>query len=265
MLFEDPRKTPRNGRVITFYSYKGGVGRSMALANIGVILAQASANSQTPTRVLLVDWDLEAPGLEKYFTDKPQVSLSCKPEDAPGIVDLIVAKDAGRPLNWHDCIVTAKMQGVSVDLIISGRQGGDQESRKSYAQQVQSLNWPHLFENADIGRYFDQLRNEWMAEYDFILIDSRTGITDIGDICTVIMPDILVPLFVTNAPVGGPHVRSGKRVHRMPDFAARDQPAEHRRRQEGRDPRPKGKAILAGRPNATACGSGAVTPRECRV
>lgn len=30
---------PRNGRVVTFYSYKGGTGRTMALANIAWILA----------------------------------------------------------------------------------------------------------------------------------------------------------------------------------------------------------------------------------
>ena len=44
----------------------------------------------------------------------------------------------------------------------------------------------------------DSLRDEWRAEYDFVLVDSRTGITDIGDICTVILPDVLVFLFVTN-------------------------------------------------------------------
>ena len=48
-------------RVVTFYSYKGGVGRTLALANIGVLLAKRGK------RVLLMDWDLEAPGLEDTF------------------------------------------------------------------------------------------------------------------------------------------------------------------------------------------------------
>jgi MinD-like ATPase involved in chromosome partitioning or flagellar assembly len=39
-------------RIITFYSYKGGTGRSMALANIAWILASAGK------RVLAIDWDL---------------------------------------------------------------------------------------------------------------------------------------------------------------------------------------------------------------
>ena len=38
--------------IYTFYSYKGGVGRSMALANIGDILARAGL------RVLMIDFDL---------------------------------------------------------------------------------------------------------------------------------------------------------------------------------------------------------------
>ena len=49
--------------VYTFYSYKGGVGRSMALANVAALLARAGH------RVLAIDWDLEAPGLERYFTE----------------------------------------------------------------------------------------------------------------------------------------------------------------------------------------------------
>lgn len=49
------------GTVVTFYSYKGGVGRTLALANIGVLLAKWSY------RVLAVAWDLEGPGLHLYY------------------------------------------------------------------------------------------------------------------------------------------------------------------------------------------------------
>src|ERR1051326_8441520 len=49
------------GRIATFYSYKGGTGRSMALANFAWIMAASGK------RVLAIDWDLEAPGLHRYF------------------------------------------------------------------------------------------------------------------------------------------------------------------------------------------------------
>lgn len=50
-----------DGIITTFYSYKGGVGRSFALANA------AAAISAWGYRVLCIDWDLDAPGLAHYF------------------------------------------------------------------------------------------------------------------------------------------------------------------------------------------------------
>ena len=43
-------------RFVTFYSYKGGVGRTSALVNVAVLRAMQGNN------VLILDFDLEAPG-----------------------------------------------------------------------------------------------------------------------------------------------------------------------------------------------------------
>src|SRR5215211_1822427 len=85
------------GQIITFYSYKGGTGRSMALANCACLLArgaiQTPGERDTPKRVLAIDWDLEAPGLHRYF----QSLLRDAPEKLfrtqPGVVDAFVAFD----------------------------------------------------------------------------------------------------------------------------------------------------------------------------
>ena len=45
---------------VSFYSYKGGVGRSMALANLATLLARKGR------RVFMIDFDLEAPGLDSF-------------------------------------------------------------------------------------------------------------------------------------------------------------------------------------------------------
>ena len=74
-------KTDRKGRIITFYSYKGGTGRTMALANVGWILASSGK------RVLLVDWDLEAPGLHRYLSP---FLLDGELTSSDGIIDLIL-------------------------------------------------------------------------------------------------------------------------------------------------------------------------------
>ena len=72
--------------VVTFYSYKGGVGRTNALANVGYKLALEGQ------RVLLVDFDLEAPSLnaENFF---PRVVDPEIPEadcGSGGVIDYVL-------------------------------------------------------------------------------------------------------------------------------------------------------------------------------
>src|SRR6266516_2572082 len=62
--------------IVSFYSFKGGVGRTMALVNVGAALAMAGQ------RVLLVDFDLEAPGLDTFNLPKTM-------EPAPGMVEFV--------------------------------------------------------------------------------------------------------------------------------------------------------------------------------
>src|SRR5262252_1220498 len=77
------------GLVCTFYSYKGGVGRSMALANVAVLLARWGQ------RVLVIDWDLEAPGLERFFG----LWLQGSRHSSPGLIDLISSYDVEKTGN----------------------------------------------------------------------------------------------------------------------------------------------------------------------
>ena len=62
--------------VTTFYSFKGGVGRTMALVNAAVELAN------TGRRVLVVDFDLEAPGLDTFDFLHAAV-------EGPGVIDFV--------------------------------------------------------------------------------------------------------------------------------------------------------------------------------
>ena len=62
--------------VITFYSFKGGVGRTMALVNVAAELVRRGR------KVLVVDFDLEAPGLETYKHLQP-------PKPHQGIVEYV--------------------------------------------------------------------------------------------------------------------------------------------------------------------------------
>ncbi len=66
--------------IFTLYSYKGGVGRSMALANL------AECFLQRGLKVVMIDWDLEAPGLENYFyADKELSRVTAR----RGLIDML--------------------------------------------------------------------------------------------------------------------------------------------------------------------------------
>ena len=83
-------QTEQQGQIITFYSYKGGTGRSMALANVACLLAQEKQGD-----VLMIDWDLEAPGLDEYFEPYCEAEL----EENEGLIEFITqAIESLRPM-----------------------------------------------------------------------------------------------------------------------------------------------------------------------
>src|SRR4051794_10608834 len=70
------------GQIITFYSYKGGTGRSMAVANYACWLV--TTYPALARGVLVMDWDLEAPGLHRYFAE---VAERAENMERPGIIN----------------------------------------------------------------------------------------------------------------------------------------------------------------------------------
>jgi MinD-like ATPase involved in chromosome partitioning or flagellar assembly len=168
--------------IFTFYSFKGGVGRSMTLANVAALLARWNQ------RVLIVDWDLEAPGIEQYF--KKWLTGSARDKD--GVVDIVAGFAKGEVRDWRNGTLQVNPpRSKAIDIITAGRDDG------KYSDTLRSLDWEALFERR-FGNYLEELRGEWKREYDFVLIDSRTGVTDIGSICTIHLPDVLVAMFTAN-------------------------------------------------------------------
>lgn len=175
--------------IVTFYSYKGGTGRSLALANVAVLLAQQGH------RVLAVDFDLEAPGLSRYLqleTD-PDVLL----DRERGLLDLLRAVHHAEPAqakpNWRNFVTMLRRQsGGALSLMTSGRRDDD------YAARVLAFEWDDFFAYHGGGDFIERMRNDWRQEYDFVLVDSRTGFTDTGGICTIQLPDVIVAVFTAS-------------------------------------------------------------------
>ncbi|MGK5531577.1 KGGVGR-motif variant AAA ATPase [Streptomyces sp. URMC 129] len=169
------------GQIITFYSYKGGVGRSFALANAAVLLARWGY------RVLCVDWDLEAPGLAYFFREH------CAPPTAGLLEMLEEVRDGGRPSGTEARTPVELPGGARLDLIAAGR-----SDDPGYVARLQTIDWDALYRDHDLGAVLEEWRARWMRDYDVVLVDSRTGITDAGGICTAQVPDVLVFVFTAN-------------------------------------------------------------------
>lgn len=190
------------GEIITFYSYKGGTGRSMAMANVAWILASRRK------KVLIIDWDLEAPGLHRYFapflTDRDVTS-------SRGVIDFIreFAVRAATPVeadrqrsDWFVPLADILDYAVSLrwpyfspgmlDLVPAGQQDA------SYATRVNSFSWDTFYDKLGGGAFLETMKKLIREQYDYVLIDSRTGVSDTSGICTVQLPDTVVVCFTLN-------------------------------------------------------------------
>src|SRR5688572_17697714 len=163
----------RNGKIVTVYSYKGGTGRSMILANVAWILASQGK------RVLAVDWDLEAPGLHRYF--QPFL-VDNDLSSSDGVIDFVTdfAMEAMTPIkgqkgemrDWYIEHANILRYAVSLDwdfpdrgtldFISAGRQ------TPSYSSKVNSFNWQNFYDRFGGGVFFEATKEKIRSEYDYI-------------------------------------------------------------------------------------------------
>ncbi|MCX4859323.1 FxSxx-COOH system tetratricopeptide repeat protein [Streptomyces canus] len=248
------------GKIVTFYSYKGGTGRTMALANVGWILAGAGH------RVLVVDWDLEAPGLHRYLHP-----LLVDPElhSSKGLINMVQAyvrtvlspqepvgrgdggsprpgplaaegdnwlRDAADPAPYTIGLLLELPSGGRLDFLPAGRQSA------AYSAAVTSFNWHSFYNQYGGGHFLQALREQMISSYDYVLIDSRTGVSDTSGICTILLPDVLVDCFTMSVQSirGGVDAaaavkRSAPRPIKVLPVPMRVEEAETERLEAGRD------------------------------
>ncbi|MDW5416843.1 AAA family ATPase [Iodobacter sp. CM08] len=210
------------GKIVTFYSFKGGVGRTMAVANLAFL---AALNGK---RVLVMDWDLEAPGLAYYFRGLLSSAETRALGDAPGVLDILsewsatiekaesdeevsalqqrfeegsVFKDCVRTLIEAEMSADLLPATAALDIISAGSNkvkaittAGDLPYEEALAQ----FSWADFFDKYAGGFALEQLRLWAKKNYDFVLIDSRTGLSDIAGVCTMQLPDSVALCFALN-------------------------------------------------------------------
>ncbi|MCD8182559.1 MAG: AAA family ATPase [Bacteroides sp.] len=175
-------------KTIAFYSYKGGVGRTLALSNIAMRLADFGK------KVVMLDFDLEAPGLHCKFADFSKGKSLNK-----GIVDYLYEFHKN-----HQIPPSIKEYGKSMHnttrpmfLIPAGN-----PNSSDYWRKLSSINWFELFygEQALGVPFFLDMKQKIEKELapDYFLIDTRTGITDISNLTLSLLADQVVILSANN-------------------------------------------------------------------
>jgi len=176
-------------KTVTFYSYKGGTGRSLALANCAIYLARLELS------VVALDFDLEAPGLHyKFSTNSEGKPLPVK----AGVVDYLhkFMVDGEIPSSLKDFTIDLKVPGSDkplATLIPAGRAPSPE-----YWSSLARINWHDLFyaKSAKGVELLLDLKSRIADELqpDFLLIDARTGITEMGGVATTVLADEVVCL-----------------------------------------------------------------------
>ncbi|MFG2134144.1 FxSxx-COOH system tetratricopeptide repeat protein [Streptomyces sp. NPDC048751] len=207
-----PPDRPSEGRIITFHSPQGGTGRTMALANVAWIIASQGH------RVLTADWNLEAPGLDRFlhpFLDRGALRRR------PGVLELVLGHVArveeararlpepgGLPqdpgeMDRLDAWVAAHtgiedaVSPLQVDFPAGGRldhlhaRTADNEWARAYS----TPDWDRFYDERFGGRFLDALCALFRRDYDYVLVDSPKGGSDLADLCTIQLPDVLVHCF----------------------------------------------------------------------
>ena len=171
-------------QTVTFYSYKGGTGRSLLLANLAVLLAKLGR------RVVAVDFDLEAPGLPyKFF-----------PEQRPrsdGVVEWLRDTIGGHPpASLDDYLVDVDLDAAWFDhgwlkLMPAGR-----APSPNYFQDLLRLNLDRRLDDGVALDALVDLQQRLATDFDtdYLFLDARTGITPTNPVTTHVLADTVVAL-----------------------------------------------------------------------
>jgi len=181
---------------ITFYSYKGGVGRSLAVANAARYLALSNK------KVAVLDLDLEAPGLHYKFSNNENGD----PIDIQiGIVDYIyeyLTNSEQAPPSLKQIMIPLDVHGThnKIQFIPAGS-----STSAVYWNKLSHINWNELLRipneegiSKGIELFIDLKSRIERFGFDFLLIDSRTGIGEISEFAVNILADKLVCMVVDN-------------------------------------------------------------------
>lgn len=198
-LLDSPSRKPKNNvPVVTFYSYKGGVGRTTALASFASHLA---INKEM--KVVIMDCDFEAPGLTNFFMEDPD-NISYK----NGLVEYFLDSELEDRmiLSHYYWEASKKFSGKgSIYVFHAGNLSSDEELgfrfKSNLIHYMNGLTRLDIFSKNSLNDKFKSLFNEVQRQLqpDIILLDSRTGFNDVFGVMAFRLSDVVLGFFGSDA------------------------------------------------------------------
>lgn len=157
-------------QVISFYSYKGGVGRTIALIETAYNLASAGK------RVLLLDLDVEAPSLHNIFYEKVNDEINGVKY---GIIEYLYRKvvQGSENVRINDIFCSLQLKNVSGEIFVMPAL---KSMNKDYVYQIERLQTQQIQEEDVFSEIFAYVKKE--LNVDIILIDTRAGFNQWGSL-----------------------------------------------------------------------------------
>jgi len=180
-----------NVPVVTFYSYKGGVGRTTSLITFANYYAYHHKK-----KVVILDFDFEAPGFTNYF----DFSLE-ELENKSGVLEYILDKEASKePLNLVQNYLMQTSTDYAGDGSIYVMPSGNLFGQENLESYIEALARIDINSTDTITNQILDLINDISETLnpDVILIDSRTGFNDVFGFLINRISDTIVGLFEGN-------------------------------------------------------------------
>lgn len=181
---------------VAFYSYKGGVGRSLLVANTAQFLALCGR------RVAVLDLDLEAPGLHQKLGPPPQFQRRAN-DRLQGAIDALLrileGKNPAAGLRQGAIEVLLPRATTGSLVLIPAGPAPSLRYWASLERLSATLRSPRRSGGMPEAVLELQARIAEIFAPEFLLVDSRTGITELGGLATSLLADRVVCL-TTMAP-----------------------------------------------------------------
>lgn len=192
-LLNPAKKRSKNIPIVTFYSYKGGVGRSTTLASCASFLA-----INHKKKSVILDCDFEAPGFTNFYLKDP-----CSPIYSNGLVEYFMDENCDDKSVLNYCWEVSKQYSGEGEIYVFPAGNLEDEEcigrifRTNLEHYLNGLTRLDFFSPNTLVNQFEMLISQINADLspDAIFIDSRTGFNDVFGISAFRLSDLVVGFF----------------------------------------------------------------------